>query len=987
MLRFILTTYFLAFFLMAINPQIAFSQTKVSGKISDEETGEPLIGVNIFIKGTVSGTVTNIKGEFLLSTNTPPPFILVFSSIGFQSQELEVSGESLDLNVKLLTQVLLGQEVVVSATRVEESILESPVTIEKMDIMAIQNSSGDDYYKSIYQLKGVDMAQSSINFQIINSRGFGSTGNTRFIQQTDGMDTQAPALNFPIGNLNGPTVLDVESVELIPGAQSALYGPNAFNGILMVNSKSPFEYQGLSAMVKMGVNHVGGNANQSTAPTYQGAIRYAKTFKNRFAFKINLSYSAADDWWGTDYTDRNIGITPEGFSFNPGTDALHKQGDEATLNMSLLRLSSGWQTLATTDDPYFSGQFAPGLTAWSYADAGDLPSQVYTPTPWEEQNMVDYDAWNAKANVGLGYRINEKMELSYQFNGGWGTSVYTGAQRYSLNNFNIQQHRLQLKGDNYFIRAYSTVENSGDSYIAEFLGKRIHDLEVNQFRAPDFGGISRWFGDYAIQYLRSLNDLGLAPGEINSLTDAELVTKTGMTRTEIQEAGHVKARADVDGLYRVEAGTPEFEKLKEEALKGVVPEGPKFDDKSALYHVEGQYDLAKHVNGLDGLLIGGNFRQFLLRSNGTLFDDRPNGISINEFGAYAQLTQNMFNQKFKFSASLRYDKNENFEGQFSPRVSGVYRVAKNHNIRASYQTGFRIPTTQGQFIDLDIISARLLGGLNWANEKYNLTQNAFTGPSVAAYSNAVFDQGSTGQAINDSANLALLIPFTTWKEVKPERVKSFEIGYKSLVNNRLLIDVAYYFSWYTDFISQVRIRQAEFLEDSAGNPTGQLNYATLLNGTSENSYQYYTNVESGVSAHGLVFGISYNFNKGYVLGGNYNFNQLREDLSAQGFLSEFNTPENKFNLSFSNRKLTKKLGFGINYRWQDAFLWESSFAVGNVPQYYSLDAFITYSVPRTKTTIKLGASNLTNNKYFQSKGGPDVMGIYYITITYDDLMR
>ena len=101
-------------------------------------------------------------------------------------------------------ETLMGQEVVVSASRVEESILQSPVSIEKMDVLAIQQTPADNYYKSIGYLKGVDVTQSSINFQIVNARGFNSTGNTRFVQLTDGMDTQAPALNFPIGNLNGP---------------------------------------------------------------------------------------------------------------------------------------------------------------------------------------------------------------------------------------------------------------------------------------------------------------------------------------------------------------------------------------------------------------------------------------------------------------------------------------------------------------------------------------------------------------------------------------------------------------------------------------------------------------------------------------------------------------------------------------------------------------------------------------------------------------
>jgi outer membrane receptor protein involved in Fe transport len=298
----------------------AFAQTVIKGTIIDAETKETLVGVNIVVKGKVIGTITDLSGNFSLNVNQAPPLSLVFSMVGYAPQEIEITNANTsNLQIALSEQTMLGQEVVVSASRVEESILKSPVSIEKMDILAIRDTPADTYYKGIANLKGVDVSTSSINFQIINARGFNSTGNTRFVQLTDGMDTQAPALNFPIGNLNGPSELDVESVEFIPGASSALYGPNAFNGILLVNSKSPFEYQGLSAFYKQGVNHINGQAGEPTSPKpmYEGSIRYAKAFNNKFAFKINASYMQATDWHGINQTDLNRegqGNLP----FNPG---------------------------------------------------------------------------------------------------------------------------------------------------------------------------------------------------------------------------------------------------------------------------------------------------------------------------------------------------------------------------------------------------------------------------------------------------------------------------------------------------------------------------------------------------------------------------------------------------------------------------------------------------------------------------------------------
>lgn len=314
------------FFCMATG----YAQTNVSGSVKDGANSEALAGVNIVVKGRVIGTVTDIDGKFNLKINEPPPITLIVSFVGYRSFEVAVTDASTTgLDIKLEEQTILGQEIVVSASRVEESILESPVSIEKMDILQVQNTPADNYYKGLANLKGVDVTTSSINFQILNARGFGSTGNTRFVQLIDGMDTQAPALNFPIGNLNGPSELDVESVELIPGASSALYGPNAFNGIVLVNSKNPFEYQGISAMAKVGLNHVGSDADfDGPAPVWEGAFRWAKSFNNKLAFKINLAYMKADDWQGTDAYDREADRHPAGISYNTGSDRLHYMGEQ-----------------------------------------------------------------------------------------------------------------------------------------------------------------------------------------------------------------------------------------------------------------------------------------------------------------------------------------------------------------------------------------------------------------------------------------------------------------------------------------------------------------------------------------------------------------------------------------------------------------------------------------------------------------------------------
>ena len=928
-----------------------FAQTSVSGKVTDAVSGGPIAGVNIVVKGRVIGTITDANGDFSLKANDAPPITLVLSFIGYRSQEIQVADANTSgLEIKLEEQTVLGQEIVVSASRVEESILQSPVSIEKMDILQVQSTPSDNYYKGLINLKGLDMTQSSINFQIVNARGFNSTGNTRFVQLTDGMDTQAPALNFPIGNLNGPSELDVESVEFLPGASSALYGPNAFNGILLVNSKSPFEYQGLSAFAKFGINHIGGTSEEpsSPKPMYETSLRYAKSFNNRFAFKATFSYSRATDWYGTNFDDKNPERKPAGFTSNPGSDLVHAFGDEAAVNIGLLGFSSGFQTAAQ----------ANGLQNY----LGDLPNNVISRTPYKEKYLVDYGAENLKAGGSVHYRPNDKVELIYALNYGYGTSVYTGAQRYSLSNFSITQHKLEIKGDNFFIRGYTTRENSGDSYIADLIGFQINN---------DWKDNSTWFATYGLTYLggvaQALAQAGLNPGQSSLLPASVLESINGAARGAADNG-------------RVVEGTPAFEALKSKYKGQVIPNGGKFDDKSNLYHVQGQYNFKNEIKFID-LLVGASYRLFDLNSNGTIFADVPgNDITINEYGAYAQASKTISN--LKLTGSIRYDKNENFDGQFSPRISGVYTVANDHNFRASFQTGFRNPTSQAQHIDLNVVSAQLIGGLQYYADKYQITNNTYTIESVNEYVGRVLAAGNTS-AIVDPTNIAVLKRFDTFHQVKPEQIKSFEVGYKGLLAaQKLMIDLSYYYSIYNDFEYQIRVRRA--VGDVSANA---INASSLLSGDNTNTYQIYTNATEEVNSQGATVGVTYNLPKSFTVSSNYCWNTFDKSKNDNSGIYQFNTPKNKVNFTFANRKLTDRIGFAVTWRWQDEFLWESSFANGMVPAFSTVDAQVSYKVPPIKSTVKIGGSDLFNKRYVMNYGAPTIGAIYYVSVTFDQLFN
>ncbi|MFT7019896.1 MAG: hypothetical protein ACJASO_002085 [Cyclobacteriaceae bacterium] len=172
----------------------------------------------------------------------------------------------------------------------------------------------------------------------------------------------------------------------------------------------------------------------------------------------------------------------------------------------------------------------------------------------------------------------------------------------------------------------------------------------------------------------------------------------------------------------------------------------------------------------------------------------------------------------------------------------------------------------------------------------------------------------------------------------------------------------------------------------ADNGTGSVNPASLVSSSSSNTYSIYTNLNQQVTTQGAAIGLDYEIGKGYSVSGNYNWNQFIGGYD-EGTINDFNTPEHKFNVQFGNRKLTDRLGFNFTYRWQDAFRWESAFARGDVPGYATLDGQISYKIPNMKSILRVGGSNLTNQSYLMTLGAPNIGAIYYISITFDELMN
>ncbi len=947
--------------LIVVTTSMVFAQsTTISGIVTDKMTSEPLAGVAITVKGKALGVSTNDNGKFTLTVSGKVPFTLVVTYIGYKTVEQSVNGSTSTFNVSLESQSILGQEVVVAASRTPERILESPVSIERVGAAAIRETAAPSFYDALSNLKGVESSAQSLTFKSINTRGFNANGNTRFNQYVDGMDNQAPGLNFSVGNIVGISELDVESAELLPGASSALYGAGGTNGTLLLNSKNPFTNQGLSANYKAGFNHEDGYEH-GRALFQDMAIRYAKAWNNKFAFKTNFSYIEAKDWHAQDYSnyDRLNSVAKGGDrASDPNFDGVNIYGDEINANMKTVANAvvaggtSGFVQAATglpsaptpaqiaafkavpAQLAALNGFLASNATTKPFflgLAGGIIPNQSVSRTGYAENDLVDYDTKSFKTSTSLNYKITDKIEAIAQGNWGTGTSVYTGSDRYSLRNFSIGQYKLELKGSNFFLRGYTTQEKSGDAYNATALGSLLNESAKVS---------TKWFPEYIGNYVGAISG--------------------GASSSQAHQMARAAAdAASANGAAHFVPGTDQYNAAKNDITSKTIGPGggAKFNDKSNLYHYEGMYSFSD-IKVVD-ILVGASYRTYDLNSGGTIFDDGTNPISINEYGSYAQIGKKLLDDKIKLTGSIRYDKNENFKGQFTPRISGVFTVAPNNNFRVSYQTGFRNPTTQNQYIDLLVrANTKLIGGLPQTLNKYNLNTNK--GYTLQSF-----------QQFAGTGNPALLKDYT-FGEFKPESVQAYEVGYKGLLTSDLLVDAFYYYNNYKDFISTLVLVQ----NPTPGNPAGL---------ASPNIFSTVVNSPSKVKTNGWGLGLDYRLN-GWNLTGNVTYNKLvkkRDD----GLQDEYNTPEYRFNLGVARKEIIKNVGFNLNYRWQDTFLWQSTFAVGQVPAFGTVDGQVNLKLPAYKTTIKLGSSDMFNKYYRTSFGNPQIGGMYYLSLTFDQFLK
>jgi len=928
--------------------QTAYAQIQLSGTIIDGQTKETLIGANVIVKGTNNGTSTDVNGNYILSISGKLPITLEISYLGYKLIESEVTSKN-PKPIYLFPDSKSLQEVRVVDTRITQKQKEAALTVEALDMISIKETPSANFYDALGALKGVDITAASLGFKVINTRGFNSTSPVRSLQIIDGVDNQSPGLNFSLGNFLGSSELDIMKVEIIQGASSAYYGPNAFNGVISMTTRNPFMQQGLSIQYKFGERQL-----------FENSVRYAEKFQNKagediFAFKINLSYMKAQDW----EADNIAAVEGEISSNNPGGyDAINRYGDEDT-DGSLNDVTNNFNL------NYFTH---PGLGKFHR-------------TGYMEKDIVDYNTRNFKAQTSLHYMITPKTELIYGTNYSTGTTVYQGDNRLSLKNIQFWQNKLEItQKDKFFIRAYRTSEDAGDSYDAVFTALKLQ--EYNTISNQD------WYTNYKNNWRESFSwdtlnwskpELVFNPitfqseyyfngNQIDILDWISMSDSVMIANTDLIIATHNDTRHQTDlETNRLIPGTIAFNDMLAEITSKIPSDGgTRFYDKSALNHIHTEYQFNPDFATIK---VGANFRQYTPETKGSLFMDKINKIINNEVGIYSGFEKNILGETLKLSGTLRADKNENFNLNFSPAASIVYKPTNIDVIRFSVSSAIRNPTLSDQYLYYNVGRAILIGNLSGHGTDYG--ENLVTIQSLMNY-------------YLPAAQSKDSLKFFSVKPIQPEKARSAEIGYRTTLFDKVYIDANYYYSKYTDFIGY----KIGAKYDTIGNVNPDAYEISLQ---SIQAYRIAANAESTVTTQGASIGINYYLHSNYSLNGNYSWNKLNTQGTDDPIIPAYNTPEHKYNLGLTGRNLhlsstestLRNFSFSINYKWVDGFTYEGSPQfTGNVPTYDLVDVQVTKKISE-HATLKIGSSNILNNKHYEVYGGPYIGRMTYCSLLFE----
>ena len=457
----------------------------ISGKVTDSASGEPLPGANVVVSSATvqTGAASNTGGLFEVRSVPPGTYTVTVSYIGYETSSMAditlAAGQNRDLNISLKLTGINVNPIAVTASRRPEKALDAPASVTVLEAREIASDVTISSAAILRNVAAVDVSQTGVDRREVVLRGFNNAFSSAAYILTDNRQAAVPSLGVNIHSIMPNMSIDLESVEIVRGPGSALYGAGVDAGVVHYITKDPFTYQGTTFSA-------GGGERSS----FVGQFRHAGVIQN-WGYKITGQYAQADD-----------------FELN-------------------------------ANDPL---------------DAAQLAGDATNPATGEPLNPRNYDYQKFNVNGMLKYRFNGKTALS--FNGGFSAldaSVLSGIGTVQADNFGYAYGQVRLNANRLFAQAYLNKNRGGDSFVYG-TGQTVseHSSLFNaqvQYDAEMAEGRQRFI--FGFDYDRTTPD---TDGKIYGRNeDVDLISETGVyvqSQTEVSPKFDVTAalRADFNNL-------------------------------------------------------------------------------------------------------------------------------------------------------------------------------------------------------------------------------------------------------------------------------------------------------------------------------------------------------------------------------------------------------------------------------------------------------
>ncbi len=919
-----------------------FSQRVITGTITDERTGEGLLGVNVKLKNASSGTVTDISGFFSLEIPNENE-ILEITFVGYEKKEILVSSLISPVNIQLKESTIGLDQVVITGSRRKEKLLDSPAPISVVTAAQIRNNIPLNLFKNIEQTPGVDIIPVGIVGGNVVTRGFNNIFSGSLFTAVDNRIGSVPSLRVNAFQLIPTSTDDIERIEIVKGPASALYGPNAASGVVHIITKSPLD---MKEKFKTRASLTGGLERK----VLKGDVWHAGKMHKKVGYKISANYFQGDDWTYDDPAEPDSifimlptsegSDTIRGPIFNQRDNQIRSYSVDSRFDFRINKdleiiLSSGFRNGSNVE---MTGLGASQVINWKYYYAQarliwkELFAQVYTNF---SESGDTYLLRSGNRVVDNSKFIVTQLQHSYkpvaQLRFAYGIDAFltrpdtknTLNGRYE-NDDNINELGIYLQGDYDVskkislvgaVRAdyHNFVDNIFFSPRAAFVYKPAerHTLRATYNRAFDSPGSTNLSLDVLQGHIPVSHIPIKAAGNRNGFNynyanNPFMDGSPLMTQYLSTFAGSASLDPDIYSPQN-------YIHLNDPNLNNVVWD--KIKDLVADEFNQALVDAGSPLAGLASLLIN-----YVVPQSIDSVDNVVKSLNLTSFS---------------------------FEETVDP--AALQRIAPLRNaITQTYEIGYKGMLFNRLMLTVDLYR---MDKKRFISPITLVSPNVFLNPATLEQQIAAhITQRIYGADPNDPSDNINLFGIT------PERLVELLDQHPELGNNDGRAD---------DEFIRIFTGAGEQLPFGSITPVENQDGEMILT---------YSNI-GDVTVYGMDIGATFFITEDIKVGGAYswmNKDTIRVEGAQFGYIS-LNAPRHKLALNASYYHEKIGLEAGLRWRWQQGFQANSGVYVGRVDAYSVMDLNITYNLHFSKNTeVSLSIQNLIGNKFQPFPGAPAI---------------